>query len=92
MYSQYQKKFIGLNLRFTHTFVMLAGLQVICCDLHNSVNSTHIMPINHFLNDITASCVVNLLYAPNRICSRSLSAIIEINSLFVGLPLTPETV
>ena len=32
------------------------------------------------------------LYAPNRICKRSLSAIIEINSLFVGLPLTPETV
>ena len=31
-------------------------------------------------------------YAPNRICSRSLSAIIEINSLFVGFPLTPDTV
>ena len=31
-------------------------------------------------------------YAPNRSCKRSRSAIIEINSLFVGLPLTPEMV
>ena len=83
---------MGLNPRFTHTFTMLADLQAICCDSHNSVNSTHTIPINRFLNDITASCVVNLLYAPNRICSRSLSAIIEINSLLVGFPLTPETV
>ena len=73
-----------MNPRFTHTFAMLAGLQAIYCNLHNGVNSTHTIPINRFLNDITVSYVANLLYAPNRICSRSRSAIIEINSLLGG--------
>lgn len=57
--------------------------------------------LNYLNNNTGADCyglrpvfrfAVIVFYAPNRICSRSRSAIIEINSLLVGFPLTPETV